>query len=273
MPHLLILGTRGVPANHGGFETFAERLALFLCSQPDWSVTVYCQGSATGEIFEDDWHGVRRVHIPIPEKSRFGTIVFDFRATRHARKQPGSILTLGYNTGFLCLWLWACRRKHHVNMDGIEWHRAKYHRLIRLWFHVNEHLAAMFATGMIADHPDIAAHLSRKIFKRRARRTTTIVYGADEITTAPLTHLLPLGLEAGKFLTLIARPEPENSILEIVRAFATLKADAKLVVLGTYDPANRYHAEDLQAKRNRVGLARASYEQVEDDAVRTPADG
>ncbi|MEK6299067.1 MAG: DUF1972 domain-containing protein, partial [Paraburkholderia tropica] len=58
---LFILGTRGIPARHGGFETFAERLALYL-TQRGWEVTVYCQSDTPGsEISEDSWQGVRRI--------------------------------------------------------------------------------------------------------------------------------------------------------------------------------------------------------------------
>src|SRR3546814_13251969 len=59
-----ILGTRGVPAGHGGFETFAARLAPYLVSR-GWQVTVYCQEEGSGNIFEADWEGVHRVHIPV----------------------------------------------------------------------------------------------------------------------------------------------------------------------------------------------------------------
>ena len=62
-PHLRILGCRGIPAQHGGFETFAEDLALYL-SKHGWDVSVYCQVEGAGEVHEDRWQGVRRVLVP-----------------------------------------------------------------------------------------------------------------------------------------------------------------------------------------------------------------
>ncbi|MDD5320470.1 MAG: DUF1972 domain-containing protein [Methylococcales bacterium] len=78
-----ILDTHGVPAAHGGFETFAEHLALYLVAY-GWRVVVYCQEDGIGPVFEDTWQGVERVHIPVKQKGPKGTIVFDWKATMYA---------------------------------------------------------------------------------------------------------------------------------------------------------------------------------------------
>ena len=98
---LRILGTRGVPAAHGGFETFAEYLALYLVKK-GWRVIVYCQLDGEGPITEDVWEGVERVNIPVPQAGAKGTVIFDWIATRHAAKYQDLCLTLGYNTAFFC---------------------------------------------------------------------------------------------------------------------------------------------------------------------------
>ena len=91
-----ILGTRGIPACHGGFETFAEHLSLFL-SNRGHKVTVYCQNPVKGPIHEDEWNGIRRVMV-YGAASPVGTIRFDLASAIHACKEPGIVLTLGYNT-------------------------------------------------------------------------------------------------------------------------------------------------------------------------------
>ena len=122
-PTLRILGIRGIPAAHGGFETFAERLAPYLVSR-GWRVIVYCQQLGRGEATSDTWEGIERVHIPVPRDGALGTMHFDLLSTLHARRSPGLCLTLGYNTAFL----WPLLRTRGVlnvaNMDGIEWRRA-----------------------------------------------------------------------------------------------------------------------------------------------------
>ena len=78
MKTLRILGTRGVPAAHGGFETFAEYLALYLVKK-GWRVVVYCQEDVAGDVYEDVWQGVERVHIPVVQEGPKGTIILTGR--------------------------------------------------------------------------------------------------------------------------------------------------------------------------------------------------
>src|SRR4051812_10988849 len=92
-----ILGTRGIPAQHGGFETFAEYLALYLYEH-GWDVNVYCQLDEPGQMRVEEWRGVRLVKIPVATNGALGTAIFDWKCVWHAMRQPGLMLTLGYNT-------------------------------------------------------------------------------------------------------------------------------------------------------------------------------
>ena len=83
-PALRILGIRGVPAAHGGFETFAEYLALYLVKK-GWKVTVYCQIDGTGPITEDTWEGVHRINIPVDRPGRHHPVRLD----RHPSRPEG----------------------------------------------------------------------------------------------------------------------------------------------------------------------------------------
>lgn len=253
---LIIMGIRGVPGAHGGFETFAERLAPYLAER-GWRVTVYCQGSPTGKLFEDKWGDIHRVHIPVTRTGSLGTIEFDAKCTADVRSRPGTILTLGYNTGFLSSWLRLQRRENYINMDGLEWKRDKYGRGARAYLWVNELLAAQAGTGLIADHPVIAAHLAKKT---SSSRISMIPYGSDYISEADPALLAPLGLEPSRFLTLIARPVPENSVLEIVRAFSAQSRGAKLAVLGVYDRSNSYLSEIQDIASEEVVFPGAIYD-------------
>src|SRR5277367_6674133 len=96
MMHVQILGTRGIPSLHGGFETFAHDLALFL-TERGHKVSVYCQANSSESQREDIWCGVRRVFIPAGDGA-LGTIGFDWKSALHASREDGIALTLGYNT-------------------------------------------------------------------------------------------------------------------------------------------------------------------------------
>ena len=201
---LRILGTRGVPAAHGGFETFAEQLALYLVGR-GWRVVVYCQQEGEGPLSEDAWQGVERVRIPVRGSGAKSTIVFDWLANRHAARHRDLCLTLGYNTAVFCALLRLKGIPNVINMDGIEWSRAKWGPIAKTWFWLNDWAGCWLGDHLVADHPQIKAHLATRV---RPDKITTIAYGAERIASAPEAPLRALGLESGRYLTLIARPEP-----------------------------------------------------------------
>jgi glycosyltransferase involved in cell wall biosynthesis len=258
LPHLRILGTRGIPAQHGGFETFAEHLAPYMVQQ-GWRVTVYCQEEGAGPIREDDWHGVRRVFIPVTEGGATGTVFFDWKAMRHAAKERGVILTLGYNTAIFSVPYRFKRIPHLMNMDGIEWKRAKWSPMERLWLYLNELAGAGLANHLIADHPRIADHLAKRA---PSTKITTIPYGSAALYEDPPPPCSGHVLEPGDYVLVIARPEPENSILEIVQAFSQRPRDTRLVILGNYKHDNAYHRAIQEAASPEVVFLGAIYDKA-----------
>ena len=254
--HVLILGTRGVPSRHSGFETFAEDFSLFLKSRGH-EVTVYCQTDAKEEQRTDLWNGIQRVIIPAPS-GPFGTIIFDWSAVRHSSHQNGVVLTLGYNTGVFNF-LYRLRRVPNVmNMDGIEWKREKWSRIPRLWFWFNEWAGARAANHLVADHPEIFKHLCRHT---NPDKISMIPYGADAIYSAPVELVEKYGLQSKFYYLVVARSEPENSILEIVQAFSAKRRGLPLVVLGSYKPeSNSYHKQVMDAAGSEVKFLGAIFD-------------
>ncbi|BAO45541.1 DUF1972 domain-containing protein [Thiolapillus brandeum] len=257
MKELAILGIRGVPAAHGGFETFAEKLSLYLVEK-GWRVTVYCQVDGKGEISTDTWKGVQRVNIPVSRGGAAGTVIFDWKATWHAARHHKLTLTLGYNTALFCTLLRIRGVVNLINMDGIEWQRDKWSGAERAWLYINERAGCWLGNHLIADHPKIEKHLQTRV---SGRKITMIPYGAEEILSADVSLLEPLGVSPGGFALVIARPEPENSILEIVRAFSRKPRSRRLVVLGNFDTGNNpYHARVRQAASDEVVFPGAIYD-------------
>lgn len=250
-----ILGIRGVPANHGGFETFADYFARFL-AQKGWEVVVYCQEEGPGQPYETTWHGVRRVHIPVRARGSKGSIIFDGLSAWHASKEPGLVLTLGYNTAFYSLLFRLKNIPNLINMDGIEWKRGKWSKPVQLWFWINEHLACRLGNHLIADHPEMKRHLLRNVAEDKI---TVSAYGAEAIKQADETIPAIYGLEPKQYATLIARAEPENSILQIVRAWSAKKRGIKLVVLGNYSEHTPYQKAVKQAASDEVHFIGSVY--------------
>lgn len=264
VPTLRILGTRGVPAAHGGFETFAEYLSLFLVAR-GWRVVVYCQDDGKGPLFTDTWQGVERVHIPVSQGGPAGTIVFDWKATAHAAAQRDLCLTLGYNTAVFCARLRLKGIPNLINMDGIEWTRAKWGKIAKLWYWLNDWAGCWLGDHLVADHPQIKAHLQTRV---AGEKITTIAYGADAVAAAPTECVRALGLEPGQFFTVIARPEPENSLLEIVAGFSAKPRGKLLVVLGNYQDDNPFHRKVKAAASAEVRFVGAIYDKAVVQALR-----
>ena len=135
--------------------------------------------------------------------------------------------------------------------------RAKWGPVAKAWFWMNERAGCWLGNHLVADHPQIAAHLATRV---AASKITTIAYGADAVTAAPVEAVQALGLEPGRFLTVVARAEPENSILQVVQGFSAQPRGYQLAVLGHYDDANTYHRAVKGAASAEVRFVGAIYD-------------
>jgi len=252
-----ILGTRGIPAGHGGFETLAEHLAQYLVNN-GWHVTVYNQKEGKGAIYEDSWQGVKLVNIPVKTRKSIHTIIFDLKSIIHAARTKNLILSLGYGTAVFWLFFRLKRVKNVCNMDGMEWHRKKWILLLKLWLRINEKAACYLANHLIADCPAIYNYLSESVSDKKL---TMIPYGAYHITDADENLLEEYGLEAQKYVLTICRIEEDNSLLEIVAAFNSKKRNEKLVIVGGVDfNNNRYHQKLMTAANSSTVFLGPVYE-------------
>ncbi len=266
--HLHILGTRGIPACHGGFETFAEKLALYLVSK-GWTVSVYCQEQGRSSIEREIWQGVELVKIHVPFEGAKGSILFDWIAARTASSSDGVALTLGYNTALFSLFYRLRKFPHLINMDGLEWQRDKWSLPAKAWLYLNERFGCWFGDHLIADHPEIEKHLQSRA---PAKKITMIPYGADVPDDFDDSIIEDLGLTRKDYALIVARPEPENSILGMVRAFSRKVRGVKLVVLGNYDDVkNNYQRNVLSAAGGEVVFAGAIYDKSRLAALRENA--
>jgi glycosyltransferase involved in cell wall biosynthesis len=259
-----ILGTRGLPAAHGGFETFAEHLALFLVDR-GWRVTVYCQEEGQGPVVEDMWQGIRRVRMPVKQEGAAGTVVFDWRSTRHAAQEDTLVLTLGYNTASFGVFLRLGRLLNIINMDGIEWRRLTWGAVARTWFWLNDWAGCWVGNHLVADHPEIARHLTTRV---ASRKITMIPYGADRVLAADEGPVRSLGLTPGGYAVLIARAEPENSVHEVVSAWSRQLRGHRLVVLGKYADDHDYQRRVKEAASGEVLFVGAIYDKAVVQALR-----
>lgn len=258
-PTVRILGTHGVPAAYGGFETAAENVGSFLRDR-GWRVIVYCQLSGHGATTTDTWNGLERVLIHEPREGWRGTSAFDLASVRHALRahRSGEVwLTFGYNTGVFDIVPRLRRIPNVINMDGMEWTRKRWGFMKQAILLANERLAGLVGDVLIADHPVIAEYLGRHFGQGRV---TTITYGAHEVLEAPTDPVTAEGLEPGRYGIVVCRPIPENSVLEIVSAWSRRHRGMPLLVVGPYEAHEPYAAAVMAASSDEVLFPGAIFE-------------
>ena len=234
---IAILGSRGVPAAYGGFETFAEELSTRLVEK-GVDVTVYCESDGNDSA-PRAYRGVNLVHIAQPKLGPLNTIIFDAKCLWHARRSYDVVYMLGYGASlfFFIPRLWGTEL--WVNMDGIEWLRSKWNFLARTWLRTMEMVATWFASRIIADAEAIRAHLEHRMWRKL--NTMVIPYGAAIVDEAPEKGLLAeYGVDSNAYYLVVCRLEPENHVAEIVAGYLASGSEIPLVVVGDIDADTPY---------------------------------
>lgn len=220
---LAILGTRGVPPNYGGFETFAAELSTRLV-QRGHEVSVYCREEGAGE-----WNGVHRIVLPAAGHKYLETVSHAFLSALDAlRRDFDAVLVCNAANAFVLPLLRAARIPTAINVDGIERRRRKWNILGRAVYSIGEAFSVSFANAVIADADVIAGYYREQY----GLTPVTIPYGADFPAEEDSDVLERLGVEAGRYLLYVSRFEPENNPLEVVQAYEKLDGVAPLVMLG-----------------------------------------
>ena len=268
---LALLGTRGIPARYGGFETFAEQLAVRLV-QKGHQVTVYAESNQAGQ--PDTWHrGVRIRYIQLPHWGSATVIGYDWRCLQDATQDHYDLLyMLGYGTAWGCWWM----RKRHgqkvwINVDGLEWARSKWGLIARTYLRVMEWVSSWAPTRIIADAQAIASHYQQRY--PRSAACTCIAYGADvpNPVTALQGNQLPHQLNAHDYILVVARPEPENHLLEIIQGYQLAGISWPLVIVGDVKSHNSYQRKLLSLASNQVLFVGGIYDPAALTALRLQA--
>jgi glycosyltransferase involved in cell wall biosynthesis len=221
---LAILGTRGVPPNYGGFETFAAELSTRLV-QRGHDVWVYCR-----EEGPEEWNGVHRIVLPAMGHKYLETVSHAFLSALDAlRRDFDAVLVCNAANAFVLPLLRAARIPAAINVDGIERRRRKWNVLGRMVYSIGEVFSVGFASALVADAEVIASYYRQQY----AFEPVTIPYGADFPPSEEDSDVLErLGLQPGQYLLYVSRFEPENNPLEVVQAYEKLAGAPPLVMLG-----------------------------------------
>lgn len=254
---IAMVGTRGVPAAYGGFETAVEEVGRRLAARGH-RVVVYTRGSATRERTH---LGMEVVHLPALRIKQLETLSHTALSTLHLVTRRGSDAAFVFNAAnapFLPL-LRLRGVPVGLHMDGLEWRRSKWARGGRAYYRWAEQFGVRKADALIADAPGIADYY-RHQFDVPAE---LIRYGAPILTSSPGRELSDFGATPGRFHVIVARFEPENHVLEIIEGYHRSSAELPLLVVGSAPYSAEYtdRIERIAASDPRIRLLGGIYDQ------------
>jgi glycosyltransferase involved in cell wall biosynthesis len=226
-----ILGTRGVPNHYGGFEQFAEFFSVYL-AQKGHEVFVY--NSHNHPYQEKKFKEVNIIHQYDPEYKigTAGQFIYDLNCILDSRKRKFDIiLQLGYTSSSVWCFLMPKQSLIITNMDGLEWKRTKYSKIVQKVLLFAEKLAVKSSDYLVSDSLGIQKYIKEKYGKE----STYIAYGANTFNNPNEQLLKDYHVEKYLFNMIIARLEPENNIETILDGVALSKDTTPMLVIGNHN--------------------------------------
>lgn len=249
--HIAILGTRGIPARYGGFETFAEELSTRLVERGH-RVTVYCRD----RYHDSTYRGVLLEYLPTVRHKYFDTIAHTFLSTLHlTAKRYDVALYCNAANAIFTLVPRLLGVPTVLNVDGLERKRKKWNWMARTWYLMSERLATWFPNAVVTDAENIA-----KYYRERYRKQSTFIpYGAEVGKVDSTEALEKLGLIPGRYFLYVSRMEPENNALMVREAFERVDTPLKLALIGDAPYAEDYIRRVRNTGDQRIVIPGAIY--------------
>jgi glycosyltransferase involved in cell wall biosynthesis len=267
-PKIAIIGTVGLPACYGGFETLANYLTEELGER--YAISVYCAAKKYKKENRRRYYKNARLYYLPFNANGIQSIVYDSLSVLHALLYADVLLMLGVSGAWLLPFVRLfTRRKIIISIDGIEWKRNKWNRVARWYLWWAEKMAVKYGHTHIADNESIQDYTAL----RYGKLSSIIEYGADHTmavkATAADKQLYPFLAKPYAFK--VCRIEPENNIDMVLEAFATMP-HYTLVMAGNWN--NSAYGQRLRkqyAACSNLILLDPVYEQRRIDMLRSNA--
>lgn len=232
---IAIMGIRGIPANYGGFETFAEEMAPRLVSLGH-EVTVFGRSNNVGYP-HPSYKGVRLRVLPTISHKYLDTVFHTLVCVVASFFTPYDVVLICNSANSLFSFIPRLTgKKVVVNVDGLEWKRKKWNWLGKAFYRLSEVLATVLPHAIVTD----ARSIQRYYLKRFGKASTFIPYGVPEQGVLTTQALERFGLESRRYLLYVSRLEPENNAHLVVEAFERVRTDMRLVVVGDAPYSQEY---------------------------------
>lgn len=241
---IAILGTRGIPANYGGFETFAEHLSTRLVARGH-DVTVYCRAHYVSPR-ELEFQGVKLKVLPTIRHKYFDTIIHTFLSALHAvpERYDAALICNAANAPFASI-LRLTGTPVALNVDGLEHKRKKWNSIARRYYLMAERLATILPTRTVTD-----ARVIQEYYLDRYRAASTMIAYGAEVERRPDPLVRRWRVEPNRYVLYVSRLEPENNAHLVIEAFKRVRTAHKLLIVGDA-PYAREYINDLKARARR----------------------
>lgn len=239
---IAILGTRGIPASYGGFETFAEHLSTRLVARGH-EVTVYCRAHYVSPR-QLEYHGVRLKVLPTIRHKYLDTVVHSFLSAVHAVpfRFDAALICNAANAPFVPI-LRLTGTPVAINVDGLEHKRKKWGWLGRSYYLLAERLSTVFPNVTITD----AQVIHDYYLARYNAASTMIAYGAEVERRQDRQAVRRWRTEPNRYVLYVSRLEPENNAHLVIEAFKKVRTAYRLLIVGDA-PYARDYINDLKAR-------------------------
>lgn len=232
---IAIMGIRGIPANYGGFETFAEQLSTRLVERGH-RVTVYGRRHHVS-VPHRVYKGVELVVLPTIKHKYLDTIVHTLLAAIHACFRSYDVVLLCNAANVLAAEIVRLSGKKTIlNVDGLEHRRKKWNWLGRAYYRLAEWWAARRPHLLVTD----ARVIQRYYRQHYGRDSAMIAYGAEIERRFRPEALRAFGLLPEQYILYVSRLEPENNAHLVIEAFERVQTTKKLVIVGDAPYAKAY---------------------------------
>ena len=232
------MGTRGVPAQYGGFETAVEEIGRRLAER-GYDVTVYCRNP--GQRITS-YEGMHLVNVPAIRHRITETLSHTALSTAHAiiRDHPDVVLLLNAGNAPLLKPLKLARIPTAIHLDGLESKREKWRGAGATYYRWAEKAAITWGQEVIADAQAIADYVQQEY----GRDCTVIPYGASVIRPGS-ERLAEVGATASGYHLIVARFEPENHVMDAVHAYRMCTDPRPLLVVGNA-PYSQWYVDNVR---------------------------
>jgi glycosyltransferase involved in cell wall biosynthesis len=265
---IAVLGTRGIPSNYGGYETFAEEVAVRMANRGH-DVTVYGRSHHVPKDLKH-WRGVTLVNQATIRTKHLDTVVHGFVSCIHAASQSyDAVLVCNAVNSLACMFPRMASQKVLMNVDGLDWTRRKWGPMGRAVALMGARMALWFPHHLITD-----ARVVQTFYRQRFHAESVFIpYGSSTLDAPPAGSevLARLGLRQGRYLLYVSRLEPENNAHVVVDAFEGVKGDVQLAIVGDGPYSAEYVRKLKATKDERIvftgGVYGDEYFQLQQNAL------